>query len=293
MPHTRFHFGQIALAFSLPLALSTGCLTLFGMHQVLLAQGIPERWEFKEYEPPSDIGRPRRTKDATTRSLSGSCNYDGKPLTALLPPNQLGVTAAEYPTLFVYLPSFGTESLPMPVEFVLEDRSGKEIYQVTFPTNGMSGIVALGLPTRAGLSPLQVDQDYYWRFTVICNEDERSQDIVIGGAVRRVELEAEFKNQLMVASPEEQVQLYAAAGIWHDALSTLFQLRRDQPTDLKLAADWEKLLQAVELGDIAQEPIEPVPATTLRELDLPQRPSEEERGNRQQATGNSNPHSTP
>jgi len=293
MPHTRFHFGQLALFFSLPLALSTGCFTLFGIHQVLLAQGIPELWEFQEYEPPSDIGRPRRTKDATTRSLSASCDHNGKPLTALLPPNQLGVTAAEYPTLFVYLPAFSTEALSIPVEFVLEDQNGKEIYQMSFPTSGISGIVALGLPARAGLLPLQADQDYYWRFTVICNDNERSQDIVVGGVIRRVELEAELQEQLMVASPEEQVKLYAEAGVWHDALSTLFQLRRDHPTDLKLVADWEKLLKAVELGDIAQEPIEAVPATTLRELDLPQLPSEEERGHRQQATGNSNLNSTP
>ncbi|NEP62910.1 MAG: DUF928 domain-containing protein, partial [Symploca sp. SIO2G7] len=288
MPHTRFHFGQLALAFSLPLALSTGCLTLFGKHQVLLAQGIPELWEFQEYQPPSDIGRPRRIKDATTRSLSSSCDHDGKPLTALLPPNQLGLTAAAYPTLFVYIPAFGTEALPMPVEFVLEDQNGREIYQATFPTSGISGIVALGLPAKAGLSPLKVDQDYYWRFTVICNKDERSQDVVVGGVVRRVELESDLKEQLMVVSPEEQVQLYAEAGIWHNALSTLVQLRRNRPTDLKLAADWEKLLKAVELGDIAQEPIESVPATTLREFNLPQHqlPSEEERGSRQQATDN-------
>ncbi|NET58695.1 MAG: DUF928 domain-containing protein [Symploca sp. SIO2E6] len=270
MPHTRFHFGQFALFFSLPLALSAACLTLFGMPQVLLAQGIPERWESSEYEPPEDIGRPRRIKDAATRSLNGSCDNNDKPLTALLPQNQLGITVAEYPTLFVYLPAFGTEALSMPVEFVLEDIDGKEVYKANFPTNGISGIVAFGLPSKAGLSPLQVGQDYHWRFTVICNENDRSQDIFVGGVVRRVELESELKERLMVVSPEEQVELYAEAGIWQDAVSTLVQLRRDNPTDLQLAADWEKLLNAVELGDIAQEPIEPMPATTLRDLNLPQ-----------------------
>ena len=288
MPHTRFHFGQFALALSFPLALSAGCLTQFGMPQVLLAQGIPELWESSEYEPPEDIGRPRRIKDAATRSLNGRCDNNDQPLTALLPQNQLGVTVAEYPTLFVYLPAFGTEALSMPVEFVLEDQDGKEVYQANFPTNGISGIVTLSLPTKAGLSPLPVDQDYHWRFTVICNENERSQDIFVGGVVRRVELDSGLREQLMVASPQEQVELYAEAGIWQDAVSTLVQLRRDNPTDLQLAADWEKLLKAVELGDIAQEPIEPIPATTLRELNLPQPqlPPEEGTGNREQATGN-------
>jgi hypothetical protein len=270
MPHIRFNFGQFALAHSLPLALSAGCLTLFQMPQVLLAQGIPERWESQNYEAPSNIGAPGRTREAGTRSLNRSCDSNAKQLTALLPKSQFGVTSAQYPTLFVYMPAFGTEALPMPVEFVLEAQDGQEVYKATFKTSGIPGLLTLGMPTRAGLSPLKVDEDYSWRFSVICNENERSQDIVVGGAVRRVELDSTLKEQLMLVSAKEQVELYAEAGIWQDALLTLVQLRRNNPKDLELAADWEKLLKAVDLGDIAQEPIEPMPATTLRELNLPE-----------------------
>ncbi len=265
MPHTRFNFGQFTLALSLPLALSASCLALFGMSEVLLAQGIPERWESQNYKAPSNIGAPGRTREAGTRSLNRSCDSNGQQLTALLPKSQFGVTSAQYPTLFVYMPAFGTETLPMPVEFVLEAQDGQEVYKTTFKTSGIPGILTFGMPTRAGLSPLKVDQDYHWRFSVICNENERSQDIVVGGVVRRVELDSTLKERLMVASPEEQVELYAEEGIWQDALLTLVQLRRDNPTDVKLAADWEKLLKAVDLGDIAQEPIETMSTTTLRE----------------------------
>ena len=263
MPHTRFHFGQFSLTFFLPLALSTGCLTLFSMPQILLAQGIPERWESQEYSPPDDIEQPRTTEPAGTRSLNGGCYSSGKPLTALLPSNQLGVTVAEYPTLVVYMPVLGTEGSTVPVEFVLETQSGQEVYKATFQTSQMSGIVTLSLPTNAGLSPLKIGEDYHWHFSVICNENERSQDLVVGGVVRRVELNSTLKEQLSLTSAKEQAELYAAAGIWQDAVSTLVQLRRDNPKDLELAADWEKLLKAVDLGNIAQEPIEPLPTTTL------------------------------
>jgi|GEM_PF-223894 len=281
MSYTQFNFGKFALALSLPLALSAGCLTLFQMPRVLLAQGIPERWEFEKYQAPSGIGAPGRIRKAGTRSLNRSCQTSGKSLTALVPQNQLGVTTSEYPTMFVYMPAFGAEASSMPVEFILEASDGEEIYKATFNTSAIPGIMGLGIPPRAGISPLEIDQDYHWRFSVICNEDERSQDIVVGGVVRRVELDSQLQEQLMVVSQQEQVELYAEAGIWHDALSTLVQLRRDNPTDLELAADWEKLLSAVELGDIAQEQIEPMSTTTLRELNLPQPqlPSGEARGN--------------
>ena len=263
MPDKRFHFGQFSLALFLPLALSTSCLTLFSMPQILLAQGIPERWEFQEYSPPDDIDQPRIKEPAGTRSLKGGCYSSGKPLTALLPSSQLGVTVAEYPALVVYMPVLGTEPSTIPVEFVLETQSGEEVYKATFQTSQMSGIVTLSLPNTAGLSPLKIGEDYYWHFSVICNENERSQDLVVGGVVRRVELNSNLKEQLSLASAKEQAELYAAAGIWQDAVSTLVQLRRDNPKDLELAADWEKLLKAVDLGNIAQEPIEPLPTTTL------------------------------
>ena len=215
--------------------------------QVLLASGIPQRWETNQYKPPAGLGAPSRTTGAGTRGPENSCPVVGKPLTALLPSNRFGVTVAAYPTFFVYVPTLSPETPPLPVEFLLEDASGNEVYKANFQTNGKSGIVALNLPSQAGLAPLQVGQDYKWSFSIICQLTERSRDISVEGGIRRVELSSTLKNQLQQASPQKRVELYAEAEIWQDALATLVQLRRDYPTDQAIAQSWTKLMAAAGL----------------------------------------------
>ena len=48
---------------------------------------------------------------------------------------------------------------------------------------------------------------------------------------------------------------YAKKGIWHDALTDLAERRRDKPQDPKLEEDWKILLKAVQLEDLAEEPM--------------------------------------
>jgi hypothetical protein len=228
--------------------------------QILLAQGIPNRWEARRYRPPSGIGAPRRTEGGGTRS-GGGCPVTDKPLTALVPSDRFGTTVAAYPKFFVYMPATLAEGSPLPVEFVLTDASGNTLYKSTFKTTGKPGILTIALPTQAGLPPLAVGQDYKWSFSIICGSDERSLDLTVGGGIRRVELNPTLANQLQQASPEKQVQLYAEAEVWQDTLATLAQLRRDYPNDAAIASEWEKLMSAVGLSDIAQESL--LPTSTL------------------------------
>jgi len=159
------------------------------------------------------------------------------------------------------MPATLAEGSPLPVEFVLTDASGNTLYKSTFKTTGKPGILTIALPTQAGLPPLAVGQDYKWSFSIICGSDERSLDLTVGGGIRRVELNPTLANQLQQASPEKQVQLYAEAEVWQDTLATLAQLRRDYPNDAAIASEWEKLMSAVGLSDIAQESL--LPTSTL------------------------------
>ena len=155
------------------------------------------------------------------------------------------------------MPALSPRTSSIPVEFVLEDAHGNNLYEATFKTTGTPGIVMLSLPSDAGLSPLEIGQDYHWAFSIICRQDDRSRDITTQGWVRRVELDSTLKTQLAQATPEKQVELYAEAEIWQDALATLVQLRRDHPNDEAVAADWAKLLGAADLNHITQESLVP------------------------------------
>jgi hypothetical protein len=269
MANLRFHLFKFSWAFSVKLALLAGFFTLVETPQILLAAGIPQRWEPRAYQPPAGIGAPSRTEGGGTRS-SLSCPIAGKPLKALVPSNRFGATVAAYPTFFVYMPTVSSQTSPLPVEFVLEDKNGNEVYTSSFNTSGMPGIVTLGLPTQSGLPPLEVGQDYKWSFSVICQPDDRSRDITVEGWVRRVPLNPTLNTQINQASPEKKVELYAQAELWHDALATLAQLRREKPNDSAVAADWVKLLSAAGLSDITQESLLPGSAIPTRQVSLTQ-----------------------
>lgn len=252
MAQIRLCFVKFSGVFSLTLAVIIGLLGLLQAPQALLASGIPQRWETKAYQPPSGLSTPARTAGAGTRS-PGNCPVIGKPLTALLPTSRFGVTVADYPTFFVYMPALSPQKPPLPVEFLLQDKSGNEIYKASFQTNGRSGIIALNLPNKAGLAPLEIGEDYKWSFSIICQSSDRSNDLNVEGWVRRVELNPTLGTKLQQASPQQQVELYAEAEIWQDALATLVQLRRNNPNDATIAASWQKLMNAAGLNDIIQE----------------------------------------
>ncbi|HEY9614109.1 DUF928 domain-containing protein [Allocoleopsis sp.] len=255
MAQIRFRFSKFSLAVYLKLALLTGVFLLLQTPQALLAQAIPRRWQAKQYKPPSGIGAPTRTEGGGTRGSTANnrCPIVGKSLTALVPGDRFGVTVAPYPTFFVYMPAASAPASPLPVEFELQDKDGNRIYKSIFKTSGKPGILSLTLPSQAGLPPLTVGQDYKWLFSIICQPDERSGDITVDGWVRRVELNATLNNQLKQASPQQQVELYAGAEIWQDALATLVELRRKYPNDGAIAAAWQQLLSAADLNAIAQE----------------------------------------
>ncbi|HBL13390.1 MAG TPA: hypothetical protein DD379_18715 [Cyanobacteria bacterium UBA11162] len=243
------------------LALIVGSFLLLHTSDIILAQGIPQRWEAREYKPRIGIGSPRRVEGGGTRSTTSNCPVNGKPLTALVPTNGFGVTVTPYPTFFVYMPATSSEGVPLEVEFILKDSNKNEIYQTRFETTGRAGIIAISLPSEAGLSPLEMGEDYQWSFSMICQDSDRAKDRVVQGALRRVQLDPILETQLKQASPEQQIELYAGGEIWHEALARLVELRREHPTDPTVAAQWVQLLNAAGLGDMAQESLVSNPTT--------------------------------
>lgn len=265
MSQMRFGFCQFSWAYSLKLALITGIFTFTQIPQNLLAQGIPQRWEAQEYQPQSGMGKPRRITGAGTRG--DRCRFTNKPpLTALVPANGLGVTVSTQPTFYVYVPARLPQVSPLQVEFRLKDKNDIDIYQTSFQTTGKPGIVAITLPSQAGLIPLELGQDYQWTFEVMCAANDHSHQMTVGGLVRRVELNPTLNNQIQKASPQKQVELYADAGMWQDALGTLMQLRRENPNDSVVVSSWAKLLSAVGLEDINQESSVQIPINSEAQL---------------------------
>jgi hypothetical protein len=136
----------------------------------------------------------------------------------------------------------------------LQDEAGsQQLYETTFTLTDKPGIVGIRIPDSA--QPLEVGQKYLWQLSVVCNPDEEQDRVYTNGWVERVPLEPTLANQLQQASPREKLLLYADAGIWQDTLSTLAELRYNNPSDQSLDRDWASLMEEVNLQDFANKSV--------------------------------------
>ncbi len=198
---------------------------------------------------PTILRRSGRRKPASPR---GPCSPSQKPLTALLPKTNLGLTVAVSPTFFFYIPQTPIKT----AEFVLlDEENGTKVYETTFALSGTPGIVSLSLPTSGTFPGLALGKEYHWYVSMICDPQDRSGDIYVDGWIQRVEPNRSLITQLEKASPRDRVTLYRKNDLWYDTLTMLAQRRRLSPNDRALVAEWTTLLKSVELDEIAQEPL--------------------------------------
>lgn len=201
--------------------------------------------------PPPPPNNPDETRGGGTRD-EGRCPQDAKtsqPLTALSPVTETGLTVAERPTFLAYVP----KTIAQTAEFSLFDQNNQGIYQTTFALTNTPGIVSFSLPPNA--PPLEIGKDYTWSFAMICDPKKRLQDQFVRGRIRRTQLDSALMNQIEKATPEERVSLYRSAGVWYEAVFTLFNLQHSQPDDLSVSAAWKELLNSGGLNSLATEPL--------------------------------------
>jgi hypothetical protein len=186
-------------------------------------------------------------------TVSGSQDSPASTTTSTL---VLSKSATSHPSFWFYLPYTLTPARS--AEFMLQDQTGKEIYQSTLTESGdKPGVVGFDLPSTA--PSLEVGKRYHWFFTVSCGQEA---SVHVEGWVERVALNSSLQRQLEQARPQEKFALYRQAGFWQEAITTLAQLRRQKPDDAALKIEWTNLLKSVDLEAIASEPITAMLTTT-------------------------------
>lgn len=165
-----------------------------------------------------------------------------------------GLTVSERPAFWFYIPdSFASNSS---VDFVLQDDQNNELYRTSFTVSrSSSGIAKFSLPDAA--APLEIGKLYRWFFLIYCESEERESFVFVDGWVQRVAVEESIASQLEKAAPRDRAILYAANGIWHDAVTTLAEERLAFPDDTAFATDWAGLLQSAGFEAIARQPFSP------------------------------------
>lgn len=206
---------------------------------------------------PSQSGFPGRRVGGGTR---GDCISQTRSLVALIPETHLSITTAAHPTLFFYVPpepepQQGEAALKVhnpSIEFVLRDDQDALVYETTQVLVG-SDIVGFDLLPTPNAPSLDLNRNYHWYLSIICNRLDRAEDMVVEGWIRRVELPKALRQQLVTATPLHSVKLFQQAGIWHEALSTLLDLRQAYPQDAEVLAEWQHLLQSTGLERLLLE----------------------------------------
>ncbi|MFN6568357.1 DUF928 domain-containing protein [Dendronalium sp. ChiSLP03b] len=220
-----------------------------------IAQTAPSSWP----QPPSDDPPGGRVRGGARRDTCSSANPT---LTALVPftedvskrvTNVWGLTTETNPTLWFYVPYANNSAYA--TEFVLQDQQRNPIYQKAIVLPERPGVIGISLPANA--LQLTVDKQYRWFLNVNCKQQQPSPPIYVEGVIKRVNLNQAITKQLKTATPLQQFAIYAQNGIWHEALTTLAQLRQKNPQDEALEAEWRKLLTSISLDDVATKPILP------------------------------------
>ncbi|NEQ98435.1 MAG: DUF928 domain-containing protein [Cyanothece sp. SIO2G6] len=161
-------------------------------------------------------------------------------------------TALAHPTILVRVP----DSPGATLTFTLQDEAATtELYMTQFELTGAEkGIVGIQIPATA--APLEVGQTYAWQalLSSSCGPNLGDFRISIGSSLERVELDGQLE-AIEQAPMSDRLAMYAEAGIWQETVSTLAALRLENPDDVAMNEAWSSLMQLVELGELAADPI--------------------------------------
>lgn len=190
-----------------------------------------------KFPPVQDRSAPSITSGGGTRGPS-CIEKEPVPLLSLTPTrNNWGKTVNPNPSLYWYLPP----TTATVGEFELSDAEGNQVLISEFDLPAQPGVIVLRLPPTVALA---VDQNYEWYFSIVCDADDRSQDMYVQGSLQRTAIEPNLETQLAnTQDPLQRAQLYAQQGIWFDALSLVAGVRNEHP------AEWEELLLSVDLPE--------------------------------------------
>lgn len=215
-----------------------------------VACGWPIIASAQVFNPPSK-GLPGRREGGGTR---GPCLKETNPklknVTALIPQTNLGLTTIAYPTFFFYIPSTTAKT----VQFELSDKDGNSIYKSTLDVKQSPSVIGVSLPKKPD-TELQIDKDYNWSFTLVCDANELDANYNVEGWVQRVAVlpTSQLAKDLQGADSERsKAAIYAKNGIWFDSLITLADLLTTNPQDTTINKDWRVFLESVGLGEISR-----------------------------------------
>ena len=197
------------------------------------------------YVPPSDLAPLREN----TRVQSGATRNAGGPAEVrVLAPEHTGFTASAQPTLFWYT----ARRIDTPVELVIETVDGPLAPAIV--DTRLAGPFERGLhavPLAKFGARLEVGREYAWRIVVVVDEKRRANDVFAGANIARAAHSKSLRETLNAAAPSDHPKIYASAGLWYDALTSIDALRSTAGQRTRAVANCRDMLDAQALKDVS------------------------------------------
>lgn len=193
------------------------------------------------YKPPR-VGAPVGRVGGGTRG-----HGDPLPVVLALAPDHTGLTTQEQPALYWYISAPTTHAIELTV---IEEQAIRPLVETRLPSPAQAGVQRVRL-AEYGIR-LKPEVQYRWFLALIPDADNRSQDVVAGGIVQRIEPPAALPARLAQAGEVQAPFIYAEAGIWYDALAALSEQIAATPADTRLRQQRAALLKQVGLSEVAQ-----------------------------------------
>jgi hypothetical protein len=189
------------------------------------------------YVPPVQ-GAPGGRVGAATRGM-GQRHPD---LWALCP-DHTGLTAQEQPILYWY----ASQPLKTPVDIrLVEPGASHPHFEARLVPPVDAGFQSINL-SDYGIR-LAPEVPYQWFVSLMGIEP--GKEVTIGGTIMRVPLEGPLSAELVRAEKLEVPRLYAKAGLWYDAVSTITDLIQADPRNAGLSAQRLSLFDQVGLSEV-------------------------------------------
>ncbi|WP_367289813.1 DUF928 domain-containing protein [Laspinema palackyanum] len=196
---------------------------------------------------PGGVISPETLAQSAPEQEPNACNPGATPtapLMALLPPNQSQISTVKgLPAFLFHIPETSAQT----AEFILLNDRNQILYKLRFAITGNPGIILLQLPGFINLEPLEIQKIYPWSFSMICNPISPSQNLTLTGTVERVPLSGNLATQLQNSAPSRHPQIYAEAGLWMDAFSSLADVSQLPLEDRSNQEELETLLELMGL----------------------------------------------
>ena len=205
------------------------------------------------FQPPPEESQPEKTEGAASRQsrvcsqeITSSSNRQLNNLTAIVPISNYGLTIAERPSFWVYLPETSATQLIL----TLKKQGRNPHWQQAINLPEQSGIVGIKLSDEA--PALEINEEYQWAVILVCGNKPNPNDPVVTARVKRVDKSSVILNSSLNNTPLEKAAIYAREGIWHDSLDILI---KEKPFTNDWNYLWNDYLQSAGLNEISDKPV--------------------------------------